>query len=200
MELKVGTQNLITGMYVCGLDRPWLDTPFLAPGYLIEDDNDIAELKIHCNYVYIDIERGVKAEIHIEAPVTPTQNYLDDFLDQDKRRAVYRDQKPPLDDLPAAETNLETAFVEIAQIMDNAGRDENLDVDAIKATVRPLLDGMISNVESLSWMSSARGSEDIQKQATDNCALALVFARHLGLYREDRKGWLWECYCWMWVS
>ncbi len=187
MELKVGTQNLTIGMYVCGLDRPWLDTPFLAPGHLIKDDNDIAELKMHCNYVYIDTERGVKAEIHIEAPVTPTQNYLDDFLDQDKRRVVYRDQKPPLDDLPAAETALETAFVEVAQIMDNTGRDENLDLDAIKATVRPLLDSMISNVKALSWMSSARGNEDIQKQATDNCALALVFARHMGLYREDRK-------------
>ena len=89
MELKVGTQNLTTGMYVCGLDRPWLDTPFLAQGHLINDEDDIAELKIHCNYVYIDTERGVKTEIHIDAPVTPTQNYLDDFLDQDKRRAVY---------------------------------------------------------------------------------------------------------------
>ena len=187
MELKVGTQNLTTGMYICGLDRPWLDTPFVAQGHLINDDNDIAELKVHCNYVYIDTERGIKAEIHIDAPVMPTQNYLDDFLVQYKRRAVYRDQKPPLDDLPAAETALETAFVEIAQIMDNTGQDENLDLEAIKATVRPLLDSMISNVEALSWLSSARGNEDIQKQATDNCALALVFARHLGLYREDRK-------------
>ena len=101
MELKVGTQNLVTGMYVCGLDRPWLDTPLLAQGHLINDDEDLAELKIHCNYVYIDTERGVKAEIQIDAPVAPPQNYLDDFFDQDKRRALYRDQKPPLGDLPA---------------------------------------------------------------------------------------------------
>ena len=200
MELKVGTQNLITGMYICGLDCPWLDTPFLAPGHLIKDADDIAELKLHCNYVYIDTERGVKAEIHIEAPVAPTQNYLDDFLDQDKRRAVYRDQKPPLDDLPAAETALETAFVEVAQIMDNTGRDENLDVDAIKATVRPLLDSMIGNVEALSWMSSARGMR-ISRNRQRIIVHLLWFLRGIwDCIGKTGKCWLWACYCWMWVS
>ncbi len=68
MELKVSTQNLTTGMYISGLDRPWLDTPFLPQGHLIKDDDDVAELKLHCNYVYIDTERSVIAEIHIDAP------------------------------------------------------------------------------------------------------------------------------------
>ncbi len=49
--------------------------------------------------------------------------------------------------------------------MDNTGSDENLDIDAIKATVRRLLGSMISNLEAQSWMSSAWGNEDIQKQA-----------------------------------
>jgi len=35
MELKLATENLKVGMYVCRLDRPWLDTPFLIQGFYI---------------------------------------------------------------------------------------------------------------------------------------------------------------------
>jgi len=31
-------------MYICGLDRPWLDTPFLMQGFIIDDDKEIEDL------------------------------------------------------------------------------------------------------------------------------------------------------------
>ena len=36
-KIKVFTGDLTTGMYVCGLDRPWLETPFLLQGFQIEE-------------------------------------------------------------------------------------------------------------------------------------------------------------------
>ncbi len=92
MERKVGTQNLKTGMYICGLDRPWLDTPFPKQGHLVNDDNDITELKEYCKYVYIDTERGVKADTYYNAASASAQIYLDAFLDHNKRLSVYEVQ------------------------------------------------------------------------------------------------------------
>ena len=54
MKKKVLTGELLIGMYVCELDRPWLDTPFLFQGFHIENLEQIEELKNHCDYVYID--------------------------------------------------------------------------------------------------------------------------------------------------
>ena len=136
MERKVGTQHLKTGMYICGLDRPWLDTPFPRQGHLINDDNDIAELEVHCKYVYIDTERGVEADTYFNDASASAQNYLDAFLDHDKRQSVYEVQKPPLGDLPEAEIALEKADFEIARIMDNTSHNKNLDVQAIRAAVQ----------------------------------------------------------------
>ncbi|MBP8266081.1 MAG: DUF3391 domain-containing protein, partial [Zoogloea sp.] len=33
----VAAQDLRIGMFVCELDRPWLESPFMLQGFLIED-------------------------------------------------------------------------------------------------------------------------------------------------------------------
>jgi HD-GYP domain-containing protein (c-di-GMP phosphodiesterase class II) len=51
---KTEVSLLGVGMYVCELDRPWLGTPFLLEGILIEDEAQIDTLKALCEFVYID--------------------------------------------------------------------------------------------------------------------------------------------------
>ena len=46
-------------MFVAELDRPWLGTPFLLQGFLIEDDEQILELGRICQFVYVDRTRSV---------------------------------------------------------------------------------------------------------------------------------------------
>ena len=53
-DTQVPAADLTRGMFVSGLDRPWTDTPYLIQGFLLETDEDILELRRHCQYVYID--------------------------------------------------------------------------------------------------------------------------------------------------
>ena len=59
MATKVFTTDLKVGMFVADLDRPWVDTPFLLQGFVIEDDEQIAALRTHCEYVIVDRARSV---------------------------------------------------------------------------------------------------------------------------------------------
>ena len=70
MATKVLTTDLRVGMFVAELDRPWTDTPFLLQGFLIEDGDQIAELRKHCEFVVIDRARSVGAEFAaaVDAP------------------------------------------------------------------------------------------------------------------------------------
>ena len=187
MERMVSTQNLKIGMYVSGLDRPWLDTPFLTQGYFIKDAEDVEDLVKFCKYVYIDIVKGDKATAYLDEPVGPTKHYIDDFLDHGERQVEYEDQMSVLHEFPAAETALETATVQVASIMDNAKRGENLDVQSIRASVQPLLDSDIRNVDALQWSLALQDDENLHTRATNNCSLAIAFGRHLGLYKEDMR-------------
>jgi hypothetical protein len=58
MATKVFTSDLKIGMFVADLDRPWVDTPFLLQGFLIEDEDQIAALRTHCEYVIVDRARS----------------------------------------------------------------------------------------------------------------------------------------------
>ena len=51
-------EQLKVGMFVSELDRPWLDTPFLVQGFLIEDEATIAQLRQLCRQVVVDVSRS----------------------------------------------------------------------------------------------------------------------------------------------
>jgi len=58
MATKIPTTELKVGMFVADLDRPWVDTPFLLQGFLIEDEEQIRALVQHCQYVMVDRTRS----------------------------------------------------------------------------------------------------------------------------------------------
>src|SRR5258708_32405852 len=72
MASKIPTRDLKIGMFVSDLDRPWVDTPFLLQGFLIEDDEQIATLRTHCEYVMVDRARSAGDEDEAPAVVTNT--------------------------------------------------------------------------------------------------------------------------------
>lgn len=48
------------GMYLCGIDRSWMDTPFLRHRFLIRSPSDLTELR-QCGIkeITIDTDRGL---------------------------------------------------------------------------------------------------------------------------------------------
>jgi hypothetical protein len=81
-------------MYVAELDRPWLGTPFLLQGFLIEEDREIAQLRQCCREVFVDPLRsldGVCAEFRSD-PHRADPAVDDDFLTIARRlREVHRE-------------------------------------------------------------------------------------------------------------
>ncbi len=67
MQSKVAVKDLRVGMFVADLDRPWIDTPFILQGFLIEDQQQILELQQHCAYVVIDRSRSMGEEFRPDA-------------------------------------------------------------------------------------------------------------------------------------
>lgn len=189
MERKVNVAFLKTGMYVSNLDRPWIDTPFLLEGFLIDNEEDLNVLNQYCIYVYIDPERGLSAEEYIEeAPRLKTNAYLERFLQDNKKKVSYENKSSTKDELPAAKTALEDASNQVAHIMENVKEGKNLDIDAVKGVVEPILDSIIRNSEAYMWLSMMqKKSAYTYSHSVDNCALAIAFGRYMGLPKKDLR-------------
>lgn len=59
MERRLSIDQVRVGMFVVELDRPWLDTPFLLQGFLIEDQDTLDQLRECCEHVVVDATRSV---------------------------------------------------------------------------------------------------------------------------------------------
>lgn len=62
MLQKTVTKDLKVGMFIAELDRPWMDTPFLLQGFLIEDEDQLVQLRGICSWVMIDPMRSIGPE------------------------------------------------------------------------------------------------------------------------------------------
>lgn len=58
MKEIVATQDLRIGMFVSELDRPWLESPFLIQGFLVEDQEILEQVRRECRFVYVDCTRS----------------------------------------------------------------------------------------------------------------------------------------------
>jgi HD-GYP domain-containing protein (c-di-GMP phosphodiesterase class II) len=51
---RMRTGELALGMFVAELDIPWLDSPFILQGFLIENETQLSELRTLCREVMVD--------------------------------------------------------------------------------------------------------------------------------------------------
>ena len=58
MLQKTPVKDLKVGMFIADLDRPWMDTPFLLQGFVLENAQQIGEVRAHCQWVLVDPMRS----------------------------------------------------------------------------------------------------------------------------------------------
>lgn len=68
MREQVPVEKLAIGMFVAELDRPWLGTPFLIQGFVIESPTEITQLQQCCKHVFVERSLSL-GDQHIPDPV-----------------------------------------------------------------------------------------------------------------------------------
>jgi len=75
MKEVLPSNQVQLGMFVTELDRPWLGTPFLLQGFLVDDDIQIENLKRLCATVTIDRSRSIGRHYAAEKREEPTSRH-----------------------------------------------------------------------------------------------------------------------------
>lgn len=83
---KVPVEDLQIGMYVSELDIPWLESPFLLQGFVINTQKQLNKIRQVCRFVYIEEERGKPYIYRIpSAPSKPLWRKMFDQLAHTKK-------------------------------------------------------------------------------------------------------------------
>jgi HD-GYP domain-containing protein (c-di-GMP phosphodiesterase class II) len=199
VKKRLDVRDLKLGMYVSGLDRPWLETPFLFQGFLIDTDEQLATLRQYCRYVDIDTEQG--SEIQQDktpAPehVTQPRKIAEDDLERkriefDMLRAQARpiEQTQTYEDLSDVEDEIRLvadayrdSITLMQTVFEDAQKKRNIDTAGITISVGRLANSIIRNPDALMLFSQIKDKDNYTAQHSLRvCILALTFGRQLGM-------------------
>ncbi|CAA0125498.1 Cyclic di-GMP phosphodiesterase [Halioglobus japonicus] len=219
--LKIPTSDLCIGMYISGLDRPWLETPFITQGFLIERPEDIRDLQKYCESVYIDSRRSALPGTVVRRESTPLARPAEppkrprpqQDADQGSAKKLrdrpriplshiflgrtlkaYRDDSAWEEEQPRAQRMLNTLIGDIDDIFENVSAGAKLDVIKLRKSVEPLVDSISRNPDACLWVSRLKDHDQYTYHHALSAAMwAVSLGRQLGLPRRDLRSLAMGC-------
>lgn len=214
MQTNIPSRELRTGMYVADLDRPWIDTPFLFQGFVIENDEQIGQLQEYCKFVLVDSLRSTQAgQAAIAAYVNKAKSGMQGSAEQesasdfdryasafDERNVntvrpafipdnieitTYRDVNPVEAELaPAEEAYARTGEI-LHDLMQDIQSGKDLAIQEVETVVQDVVDSMVRNPDALMLIARMRREDEVIYGHGLNVAIYLVaLGRHLGLPKD----------------
>ncbi|TVZ40562.1 HD-GYP domain-containing protein (c-di-GMP phosphodiesterase class II) [Alteromonadaceae bacterium 2753L.S.0a.02] len=197
-QVKVDVDELTVGMFVSGLDRPWTQTPFPLQGFYIRDLDEIKELKVHCNFVYIDVVKGsapVKTDLrrltsknaNRKQVRAPRQSRIADVAPLKIRRDVYREIQPLEKEMEPARELHQQVYNAVSAVMQQVNRDHhNVPVNETKRVASQMVDSVLRSPDAFTWLSRVREKDEYTySHAVRSAVWAILFGRHIGLPKAD---------------
>lgn len=211
--LKININDLDIGMYVSGLDRPWLETPFVTQGFLIESSEDIEQLREYCDYVLVDGRKSRQRSSMLKQKVrktqaspnkahapTPVTNYSGrpripiGHIFEDRAIKSYQDKSEWKDERPLAQKAVDTLVEDINEIFSQVSDGEKINVIKLKKSIDPIVDSITRNPDACLWVSRLKNHDEYTYQHSLGSAIwSVSLGRQLGLPRHDLRSLAMGC-------
>ena len=186
---KVMVKELKIGMYVSGLDRSWLGTPFPLQGFLIDSEAVKDTLKDLCEFVYVDF---AKSDIAEPAPARPravarNRKTLEQLF-PDKTLLNYTDARDFGDEYPHAQAAITTLTQSVTGMFDAIRRGGSIDAVRVKSAVEPMIESITRNPDACIWLARMKQADTYTYQHSIGCSIwAVALGRQLGLPKADLR-------------
>ncbi len=195
---KIPTTELLIGMYVCKLDRPWLETSFPFQGFFIRSKCEIKELRGLCQYVYIDGKKGncpyTQSEIGKPSPLLAKENNKrKNKIQVSKYQYTHVNigkydckQTPFKKEIKKASKLMVDLSFSMDQLNFQLRTGQKIDIREINDITEGVVKSIIRNPNSLISLSRLQDKgEYTYNHSLRCCILAAAFGRYLGLSEED---------------
>ncbi len=196
-KIKLYTSELTIGMYVCELDRPWLETPFLFQGFLIQSSDELNQLSDICAYVYVDAEKskGSAAKKLLSMQTwgkesTGKKHLVSNEVTSKSNRenqgltSAELERQEFYDELRLAKAHYDKTHEYIERALEDVRLGRAVDTKAARKLVSDLAESIVRNYSALVWLTNLKERDEYTTTHCINvCILTLSFGRCLGLKR-----------------
>jgi putative nucleotidyltransferase with HDIG domain len=201
MKTTVDVAHLKIGMYVCELDRPWRETPFLFQGFEIRTQDEIEQLRRYCRQVVI-LKGGFRGSVAfnrapapadippvpavVEPPALRVEQEIYKLNNHPGARPGYEDRTTLSEEVERVRDTFIEARLLIQELLFDAKLGRALKLGDAKRVVRGLAESVIRNPDALVCFAQLkRKDEYLALHSLRVCILALALGRQLGMTRTQ---------------
>jgi HD-GYP domain-containing protein (c-di-GMP phosphodiesterase class II) len=185
-QIKVRIPDLLEGMYVARLDRPWLDTPYKIQGFHIKTQQDIDKLQQYAEFVYIDVE---KSKLDNGADSRQNGDLSDTEIKQKLtgiKPRIYQDISEFKSEMNTALENHKALAECVDDVMKDISNNENLKMPMLRKAVTPMVESIVRNPDAFSWLTMMKTRDNYTyNHSVSSSIWAVAFGRSLGLPKKD---------------
>jgi putative nucleotidyltransferase with HDIG domain len=189
---KVYVHQLKSGMYVSGLDRPWLETPFYLQGFMIRDGAEIQKLALYCDYVYIDQEKSIaNFEIAVAHKIGHSRKLGVVATSFDKELSThnithYREEAQVTEEIKNANRAYENIRAEFDDMANRINDGRALNISNLNEVVNPLVESVIRNPGASIWLAKLKCQDTYTYRHCLAVAIwCAVIGREIGLPKKE---------------
>jgi len=200
MIVRIDTQQLKIGMYVCELDRPWRETPFMFQGFEIRTEEELKTLQQYCRTVGIiatGADRltpparafnrpGPLESTADAAPGKTSVNSVEQAMlklnNHPGARSVYADQTTLEEEIQNVKDIYAGACGLMQELMWAAKFGRSLDVPGARQIISRMVESALRNPDALICFAQLKKKDEYSAMHSLRVSiLSLVFGRQLGL-------------------
>ena len=183
LETEIDAKEVKSGMYVCRLDRPWIETPFLLQGFYVRTDKEILTLRTHCKRVFIDVEAPEPPPVEEERRSGQERRWTESIP---KPVVTYEDKKPVEEEIEIARILRYEVTEAIEDMMTSVRNRMVLDVKCAKSVASKMTASILRNPDAFMWLRLLKDKDQYTYSHCMDCsALAIAFGRSMGLARAQ---------------
>ncbi|MDP3007879.1 MAG: HD-GYP domain-containing protein [Methylococcales bacterium] len=178
--MQIDVHELKVGMYVCKLDKPWLESGFLFQGFELKNQADIDAVKKECKFVFIDVE---KQNIALKNPQKTTAYLTTGTLEKKHLHPPKTSFIKEID--RAAYTYGKTSDL-VRSFMEDVQMGKAINAAVAKKVVAECVNSIIHTPDALLWMTQLKHRDMYTAQHSMNvCVLAIALGKHLNLAETE---------------
>ena len=189
---KVYVQDLQPGMYVSGLDRPWLDTPFSLQGFMIRNLSEVKKLGFYCDYVYIDSTKSI-ANLNINITSQPSNKRPPGIVAQPFKAELaahkpvrYTEQSSVTHEIRIAQGAYQNIRDEFDNMVSRIGSGKALNLGQLSEVINPLVDSITRNPGASIWLARLKSQDSYTYRHCIAVAIwCSVIGRQIGLPKKE---------------
>jgi HD-GYP domain-containing protein (c-di-GMP phosphodiesterase class II) len=196
---RVDSAELEIGMYVSALDRPWLETPFLMQGFLLQSREDIERVREYCKYVYVDKirsqNRSLLSRLVMRADPAAAKRQVRERprialekIFPGRKLKAYPEVTTWQEEEKEAEVALDSLVGDVVDVFDHVRDGGNIDLARVKGAVSPIVESMSRNPDACMWLARMKQHDQYSYQhALSSSIWSVALGRQLGLGRPDLR-------------